>query len=90
MNEILILIADVCGVCGMSFFLFAEVKQVIKIYRTHKVTGISFSAYVSKLIAILFTGIMLTITALYMSLAVIMIQCVLVSWVAYLIRKDRR
>ncbi len=90
MNETLLLIADACGVCGMSLFLFAEVKQLIKIFKTHKVTGISFSAYASKLLAILFTGIMFTITALYMSLAVIIIQGVLVSWVAYLIKKDRR
>ena len=90
MSEILLLIADTCGVCGMSLFLFAEIKQLIKIYKTYRVTGISFSAYVSKLIAILFTGIMFTITALYMSLAVIIIQGVLVAWVAYLIRKDRR
>lgn len=90
MSEILMIIADICGVCGMSLFLFAEVKQLIKIFKTHKVTGISFSAYVSKLIAILFTGIMFTITALYMSLAVIIIQGVLVSWVAYLIKKGRR
>lgn len=90
MSEALILIADICGVCGMSLFLFAEVKQLIKIFRTNKVTGISFSAYMSKLIAILLTGIMFTITALYMSLVVIIFQGVLVSWVAYLIKKDRR
>jgi uncharacterized protein with PQ loop repeat len=86
----MILIADICGVCGMSLFLFAEVKQIIKIFKTHKVTGISFSAYASKLLAILFTGIMFTITALYMSIVVITIQGVLVSWIAYLIKKDRR
>lgn len=89
-TAILMWIADTCGVAGMSLFLFAEIKQIIKIYKTNKVTGISFSAYVSKLVAILFTGIMLTITTLYMSLAVIIIQGVLVSWVAYLIKKDRR
>lgn len=87
---LLIWIADMCGVAGMCFFLFAEVKQVIKIRRTHKVTGISLSAYICKVLAIMFTSIMLAITALYMSLFVVLIQMVLVLWVVYLVKKCKK
>ena len=89
-TEMIMMIADTCGVCGMSFFLFAEVKQIIKIYKTLKVTDISWSAYMSKIVAIAFTSVMLLITTLYLSLAVILVQGILVSWVAYLIKKYRR
>lgn len=90
-NAVLLLwIADMCGVAGMCFFLFAEVKQVIKIRRTHRVTGISLSAYICKVLAIMFTSIMLIITSLYMSLFVVLTQMILVLWVIYLMKKYKK
>lgn len=92
MDSVILLkwIADVCGVFGMFYFLWAEVKQVAKINKTHKVTGISRTAYISKLKAIGFTSVMLVITALYMSLVVITIQGVIVLWVLRLMKKYKR
>lgn len=90
-NAVLLLwIADICGVLGMFYFLWAEVKQVVKINKTHKVTGISHTAYTSKLKAIGFTSVMLIITALYMSLIVISIQGIIVFWVLHLMKKYKK
>jgi len=90
MNEILMLVADGCGVLGMGYFLFAEIKQLLKIRKSHKITGISHTAYTSKLKAIGFTSVTLAITALYMSLAVLIAEGVIVVWVLYLMKKYRR
>lgn len=92
MNEstLLMWIADGAGVCGMFYFLWAEVKQLLKIRKSHKVTGISHTAYRSKLKAIGFTSVMLMITGLYMSLAVILAEGVIVVWVLLLMKKYRR
>lgn len=87
---LLIWIADICGVLGMFYFLWAEVKQVVKINKTHKVTGISHTAYISKLKAIGFTSVMLIITSLYMSLVVISIQGIIVLWVLRLMKKYKK
>lgn len=86
-TELLMWIADGAGVCGMVYFLWAEIKQLVKIKKTSKVTGISRTAYTSKLKAIGFTSIMLAITALYMSLAVIVAEGLVVIWVLYLMNK---
>ena len=92
MNEatLLMWIADGAGVCGMLYFLWAEVKQLLKIRKSHRVTGISHTAYTSKLKAIGFTSIMLIITGLYMSLAVILAEGVIVAWVLMLMKKYKR
>lgn len=90
MSEILMVIADLCGVAGMGFFLFSEIKQLWKVIKTHTVKGISHSAYVSKFIAITFSSIMLALTALYMSLYVILAEGVIVVWVLYLMRRYRK
>lgn len=83
-------IADICGVVGMGFFLLAEIKQLLKILRTHRVTGISRHAYMSKLYAVGFTGTMLAITALYMSFVVILAEGMIVAWVLCLIKKYKK
>jgi len=87
---LLMWIADGAGVCGMLYFLWAEIKQLLKIRKSHKITGISHTAYTSKLKAIGFTSVMLTITGLYMSLAVLLAEGVIVVWVLYLMKKYRR
>ena len=86
-NYILMLIADACGVVGMGFFLIAEIKQLWKILKTKKITGISRTAYRSKLAAIGFTSVTLIITSLYMSLVVILAEGIIVAWVLVLIKK---
>jgi len=90
MNETLMLVADGCGVVGMSYFLYAEIKQLLKIRKSHKITGISRTAYTSKLKAIGFTSVTLVITALYMSLAVIIAEGVVVAWVLFLMKKYKK
>ena len=87
---ILMWIADICGVIGMGYFLWAEVKQLLKVRKTHKVTGISHTAYTSKLKAIGFTSITLAITALYMSLVVLLAEGIIVIWVLALMKKYKR
>jgi hypothetical protein len=90
-NTVLLMwIADIAGVCGMFYFLWAEVKQLLKIRKSHKITGISHTAYTSKLKAIIFTGVMLTITTMYMSFAVIIAEGIIVVWVLMLMKKYRR
>lgn len=89
MNELL-LIADICGVVGMWYFLHAELRQLIKIRKTHKVKAISRTAYTSKIKAIIATSIMLSITAMYMSLIVILAEGIIAVWILYLIKKYRR
>ena len=90
MSEILMLIADTCGVIGMGFFLVAEIKQLWKILKIKRITGISKTAYRSKLAAIGFTSITLTITALHMSLAVILAEGVIIIWILWLMKKYGR
>jgi hypothetical protein len=87
---ILMWIADICGVIGMSYFLYAEIRQLLKVKKTHKITGISKTAYISKLKAISFTSIMLVITALYMSLAVILAEGIIVAWVLFLMKRYKK
>jgi len=87
---LLMWIADGAGVCGMFYFLWAEIKQLLKIRKHHRVTGISHTAYTSKLKAIGFTSVMLSITGLYMSLTVILAEGVVVVWVLMLMKKYRR
>jgi len=84
------LVADIAGVLGMSYFLWAEINQLKKIRRKHKVSGISRTAYTSKLKAIGFTSVMLTITGLYLSLAVLLTEGIIVVWVLQLIRKYKK
>ena len=89
MNE-LMLIADGCGIIGMSYFLWAEYKQLMKIRKTHRVAGISQTAYVSKLKAIGFSSVMLAITTMYMSLIVILAEGIIVAWVLWLMKKYKK
>lgn len=89
MFEILMTIADICGVIGMGFFLHAEIKQLIKILKTHIVKGISKTSYISKILAICFTSITLLVPGFYLSLSVILAEGVIVAWVLYLIKKWR-
>ena len=90
MSEILMLVADLCGVIGMGYFLWAEIKQLLKIRKSHKVTGISRTAYTSKLKAIGFTSVTLAITALHMSLAVLLAEGVIVIWVLCLMKRYKK
>ena len=85
--SIIFLIADICGVIGMGYFLWAEIKQLLKIRKSHKVTGISHTAYTSKLKAIGFTSVMLTITGLYLSLTVLLVEGVIVVMVLHLMKR---
>ena len=87
---VLMYIADMFGVLGMSYFLWAEVKQLQKVRRTHKVSGISHTAYASKLKAIIFTSVMLGISGLYLSLAVIIAEGIIVIWVLHLMKKYKK
>ena len=89
-NSILMLIADLCGVGGMGFFLWAEIRQLWKILKTHKITGISKSAYKSKLAAVVLTSIMLAITSLYMSLGVLITEGITIALIIYLMKKYRK
>ena len=89
-NEILLLIADICGVIGMGCFLLAEMKQLIKIIKKQKITGISHMAYISKLAAIGFTSVMLGITGLYLSLVVLIVEGIVVAAVLYLMKKYKK
>ena len=88
--NILMWVADLCGVVGMGFFLWAEIRQLWKILKTHKIIGISKSAYKSKLAATAFTSIMLAITALYMSLGVILLEGIVIAWVIHLMKKYKK
>lgn len=87
MNNILMLIADICGVIGMGFFLVAEIKQLWKILKTHVVRGISKTAYISKLIAIIFTSITLLVPGFYLSLSVILAEGLVIALVLYFMNK---
>ena len=87
MSNIIMLIADACGVIGMGFFLWAEIKQLHKILKTHKITGISHTAYTSKLVAVASTSIAFGLTGLFMSLAVLLTEGIIVAWVLHLMKK---
>lgn len=89
MNNLLMLIADMCGTIGMGFFLIAEIKQLWKILKTHIVRGISKTAYISKLIAVAFTSITLLIPGFYLSLSVIVAEGIIIAIVLYLMKKYR-
>ena len=89
-NSILMLIADLCGVGGMGFFLWAEIRQLWKILKTHKITGISKSAYKSKLAAVVLTSTMLVISALYMSFVVIITEGITIACIIYLLKKYKK
>lgn len=90
MNNTLLWIADLCGVIGMSFFLFAEIKQLYKILKTRVVRGISHTAYISKAIACIFTSIMLALTSLYLSFGVIISELIIIAVILLLMKKYRR
>ncbi len=85
--ELMMLIADVAGVIGMGFFLKAEIFQLKKILRTKMTTGISRTAYRDKLFAISATSVMLYLTSLWFSFAVILAEGVIIIIVLRLIKK---
>ena len=84
------LIADLAGVIGMGFFLKAEIFQLRKILRTKIVRGISHTSYRDKLFAIAITMLMLYLTSLWLSFAVLFAEGIVVLIVLYLMRKYRR
>ena len=84
------LLADVAGTLGMLLFLMAELRQFYKIKKTGKLTGLSFHAYLSKLIAVISTGICFALTALYVSLFVIILEGIVVLPILYWLWKYRK
>ncbi len=87
MDSLLLLVADLCGTIGMGFFLFAEIRQLYKVLKTHVVKGISHTAYLSKLIACIFTGTMLFLSSLYLSFAVIVSELAIIGIILLLMKK---
>jgi lipoprotein signal peptidase len=83
------IIADVAGTIGMLLFLMAELRQFYKIKKTGKLTGLSFHAYMSKLIAVASTGICFALTALYFSLFVIILEGIVIMPILYWLWKYR-
>ena len=83
------IIADIAGTIGMLLFLIAEVKQFYKIRQTGKLTGISYHAYLSKLIAVISTGICFALTGLHLSLLVIIGEGIVILPVLYWLWKHR-
>lgn len=83
------LIADIFGTAGMLFFLGAEVRQFCKIRKTGKLAGISFHAYLSKLIAVLSTGVCFALSGLQFSLLVIVGEGIVIMPVLYWLWQDR-
>lgn len=88
--EIMMLIADLAGVIGMGFFLKAEVFQLKKILRTKTIKGISRTAYVDKLLAILATMVCFWLTSLWFSFAVLFAEGVIAFIILHLMKKYRR
>lgn len=87
--EVMMLIADLAGVIGMGFFLKAEVFQLKKILRTKIVHGISQTAYVDKLLAILATMVCFWLTSLWLSFIVLFAEGVIALIILYLMKKYR-
>jgi len=83
------LLADVAGTIGMLLFLMAELRQFYKIKKTGKLTGLSYHAYLSKLIAVMSTGICFALTALYLSLFVIALEGIIIMPIFYWLWKYR-
>ena len=73
------LIADIFGTAGMAFFLWAEVRQLIKIKRTKMSHGISFHAYKNKMTACILTLVCFAISGLWFSFAVIFAELVVIT-----------
>lgn len=73
------LIADIFGTIGMAFFLFAELKQLLKIRKTGMCLGISFTAYKTKMIACLCSLTCFGLTALWGSFLVILAETVVIA-----------
>lgn len=88
--ELIAIIADIAGVIGMGFFLKAEIFQLRKILRTKITTGISHTAYRDKLLAIFATSIMLYLSSLWLSFAVILTEGVIILIVLHLIKKYKK
>lgn len=86
----LMIFADLAGTVGMLLFLIAELRQFYKIKKTGKLTGISFHAYLSKLIAVASTGVCFGITKLYFSLFVIILEGIVIIPVLYWLWKKRK
>jgi SNF family Na+-dependent transporter len=84
------IIADIAGTIGMLLFLTAEIRQFYKIKKTGKLTGISFHAYLSKLIAVASTGVCFALTTLYFSLFVIILEGIVIMPVLYWLWKKRK
>lgn len=84
------LIADVAGTIGMLLFLTAELRQFYKIKITGKLTGLSYHAYLSKLIAVISTGGCFALTALYISLFVIILEGIVIMPILYWLWKKRK
>ncbi len=85
--ELIRFIADLAGVIGMGFFLKAEIVQLLKILRTKITTGISHTTYKDKLLAIFATSVMLYLSSLWLSFAVLLAEGVIVIIVLHLIKK---
>lgn len=83
-------LADIAGTLGVLLFLTAELKQFCKIKKTGKLTGISFHAYLSKLIAVACTGVCFALTALYFSLFVIILEGIVIMPILYWLWKHRK
>jgi len=83
------LIADVAGTVGMLLFLMAELRQIYKIKKTGKLTGLSYHAYLSKIIAVLATGTCFALSALYFSLFVIILEGIVIMPILYWLYKKR-
>jgi hypothetical protein len=81
------LIADLMGVLGMSYFLKAEIMQLRKILRTKVVHGISRTAYKDKLLAIAATMICFGLTTLWLSFVVLFAEGVIAFIILRLMKK---
>ena len=88
--EVMMLIADIFGVIGMSFFLKAEIMQLRKILRTKTVKGISHTAYRDKLLAIAATMLCFGLTSLWLSFAVLFAEGIIVVIVLRLMKKYKK
>lgn len=71
-------IADIFGMAGMGFFLYAEIRQLIKILKTKKCTGISLSAYKNKTIACACTLVCFGLSGLWGSFLVILAEAIVI------------
>ena len=84
------MVADLAGTVGMLLFLVSELRQFYKIKKTGKLTGLSYHAYTSKLIAVMSTGICFAMTRLYLSLIVITLEGIVIIPVLYWLWKYRK